>query len=204
MKFEISRPAATSIPDMRDFVLLAATATLLCGCGQPEKSVHVSETRELTLHDRSYPGNLQDHPPLSWRRLPGTQFRLINYVTGEGDMVEIVMGESQGEVLENANRWLGQFGLTPLQSTKFLGKTMMLGKEAYIVEGAGTYTPGMGKGVQEEFSMIGVIRQSGTNIITLKMTGPTAEVEKARDDFFTYMRSFIPIEDHFIETPSGS
>ena len=204
MKFEISCPAATSIPDMRFFVLLAALANLLTGCGRPEREIHVTESRELTLHDRSYPGNLQDKPPLSWRRLPGTQFRLINYVTGEGDSVEVVMGESQGEVLENANRWLGQFGLTPLQSIDFLGKTTMLGKVAYIVEGAGTYTPGMGKGVQENFSMIGIIRASGRNIITLKMTGPTEEVEKARDDFFDYMRSFIPIEDHFIETPSGS
>ncbi len=189
---------------MRHLVLLAIAATLFVGCGRPEKSIHVTETRELTLHDRSYPGNLQDKPPLSWRRLPGTQFRLINYVTGRDDSVEIVVGESQGAVLENANRWLGQFGLTPLQSLDFLGKTEMLGKEAYIVEGEGTYTPGMGKGVQEDFGMIGVIRQSGSNIITLKMTGPAEEIEKARDGFFEYMRSYVVIEDHFITSPSGS
>ncbi len=189
---------------MRHLVLLATAATFLTGCGQPEKSIHVTETRELTLHDRNYPGNLQDKPPQGWRRLPGTQFRLINYVTGKDDSVEIVMGESQGEVLGNANRWLGQFGLTPLQSLDFLGKTTMLGKEAYIVEGSGTYTPGMGKGVQGNYAMIGVIRQSGTNIITLKMTGPAEEVEKSREGFFEYMRSFVPIEDHFITPPTGS
>lgn len=188
---------------MRNLLLLATSATILAGCGGPEKSIHVTETRELTLHDRHYPGNLKDEPPLGWRRLPGTQFRLINYVAGENDSVEIVMGESQGDVLGNANRWLGQFGLTPLQTQDYLGKTDMLGKVAYIVEGAGTYTPGMGKGIQENFSLIGIIRPAGANIITLKMTGPTAEVEKCRDEFFTYMRSFTPIEDHFITPPTG-
>ena len=113
------------------------------------------------------------------------------------------MGESKGEVLANANRWLGQFGLTPLQSREFLGKTMMLGKEAFIVEASGTYTTGMGKGEKLEYGMIGVIRQSGQNIITLKMTGPADEVEKTREEFFQYMSSFDPIEDHFIKTPTG-
>ncbi len=188
---------------MRHLVLFATAATLFTGCGQPEKSIHVTETRELTLHDRHYPGNLQDKPPLGWRRIPGTQFRLINFVAGEGDSVEIVMGESQGDVLGNANRWLGQFGLTPLQSQEYLGETTMLGREAFIVEGAGKYTPGMGKGEIENASLIGVIRQSGANIITLKMTGPTVEVEKCREEFFEYMRSFITIEDHYITPPTG-
>lgn len=189
---------------MRHLVFFATAATLLVGCGKPEKSIHVTETRKLTLHDRHYPGNLQDLPPLAWRRLPGTQFRIINYVTGKDDSVEIVMGESQGQILPNANRWLGQFGLSPLQSLDFLAETTMLGRQAYLVEGSGTYTPGMGKGQKEDYGMIGSIVQSGTNIITLKMTGPADEVEKARADFYQYMSSFDPIEDHFITPPSES
>ncbi len=188
---------------MRNLVLLATAATLFAGCGEPEKSIHVTETRPITLHDRHYPGNLKDRPPLGWRRLPGTQFRLINYVTGKDDSVEVVMGETQGQVLENANRWLGQFGLTPLQSEEFLGKTEMLGRPAFIVEGKGTYNPGMGQGAKEGYAMIGIIRQSSSNIITLKMTGPVEEVEAQREALFEYTRSFTPIEDHFIETPTG-
>jgi hypothetical protein len=186
---------------MRNLVLLASAATLLLSCSEPEKSIHVTETRPLTLHDRHYPGNLKDQPPVGWRRLPGTQFRLINYLAGPNEEVEIVMGETQGQILENANRWLGQFGLTPLQTEEYLGKTEMLGRPAFIVEGSGTYSPGMGQAPKEGYSLIGVIRQSSSNIITLKMTGPTAAVEAQREAFFEYMRSFFPIEDHFIETP---
>lgn len=186
---------------MRNLVLLATAATLFAGCGEPEKSIHVTDTRPITLHDRHYPGNLKDLPPADWRRLPGTQFRLINYIAGKDDSVEIVMGETQGQVLENANRWLGQFGLTPLQSDEYLGKTEMLGRPAFIVEGSGTYNPGMGKGAKEGYAMIGIIRQSSSNIITLKMTGPADEVEAQREALYEYMRSIKPIDDHFIENP---
>jgi hypothetical protein len=186
---------------MRFIVLLATAATFLAGCRQPETAIHVTETRRLTLHDKVYPGDYKDAPPMGWRRLPGTQFRLINYVAGENDSVEIVVGETQGDLLANANRWLGQFGLTPVQSLEFLGKTAMLGRNAYLVEGKGTYNPGMGRPVEEDYAMIGVIRESPVNLITLKMIGPAAEVEKQREAFFEYMRSFEPIYDHKIESP---
>ena len=138
---------------------------------------------------------------MGWRRLPGTQFRLINYVAGENDSVEIVVGETQGDLLANANRWLGQFGLTPVQSLEFLGRTAMLGRDAYLVEGKGTYSPGMGRAPKEGYAMIGVIRESPVNLVTLKMIGPAAEVEKQRNDLFEYMRSFKPIYDHKIDSP---
>lgn len=188
---------------MRNFVLLATAATCLVGCGERETSLHVTETRPLTLHDTHYPGNLKDRPPLAWRRLPGTQFRLINYVAGPQEQVEIVMGETTGEVLANANRWLGQFGLSPLQDEQFLGQTEMLGRPAVIVEGKGTYSPGMGQRPQENYAMIGVIRKAENNLITLKMTGPAEAVEGQREALYEYLRGFTPIEDHFIETPTG-
>ena len=40
------------------------------------------------------------------------------------------------------------------------------------------------------------------NLVTLKMTGPAAEVEKQREAFFDYMRSFEPIYDHKIDSPA--
>ena len=187
---------------MRIFVLLATVATLLTSCRQPETSIKVTETRRLTLHDKIYPGDFKDQPPLDWRRLPGTQFRLINFVTGKDDSVEIVMGETQGEVLGNANRWLGQFGLTPVQSLDFLGKTALLERNAYLVEGSGTYSPGMGRPPKEGYAMIGVIRDHPSNLITLKMTGPAAEVEAQREALFKYMQSFVPVEDGQIKKPS--
>jgi hypothetical protein len=181
-------------------VLIVTAAILLTGCRKPASSIHVTETRRLTLHDKVYPGDYKDAPPIGWRRLPGTQFRLINYVAGENDTVEIVVGETQGELLANANRWLGQFGLSPVQSLEFLGRTEMLGKNAYLVEGDGTYSPGMGSPPKEGYAMTGVIRESSSNLITLKMIGPAEEVKKQRDAFFEYMRSFEAIYDHKIKS----
>jgi hypothetical protein len=188
---------------MRILVLLATTATLLTGCRQPETSIKVTETRRLTLHDQIYPGDFKDRPPLDWRRLPGTQFRLVNYVAGKDGAVEIVMGETQGKVLGNANRWLGQFGLTPIQTVDYLGKTALLGRPASIVEGSGTYRPGMGRPPKEDYAMIGIIRDHPSNLITLKMTGPAAEVEAQREALFKYMQSFIPVEVGKIEKAGG-
>ena len=181
-------------------VLIVTAAILLTGCRKSEPSIYVTETRRLTLHDEVYPGDYKDAPPMGWRRLPVTQFRLINYVAGDKDSVEIVMGETQGDVLANANRWLGQFGLSPVQSLEFLGKTEMLGRNAYLVEGDGTYSPGMGRPPTEGCAMIGVIRESSINLITLKMIGPAEEVEKQREAFFKYMRSFEAIYDHKIDS----
>ncbi|MGI9267481.1 MAG: hypothetical protein ACR2QY_08170 [Akkermansiaceae bacterium] len=181
-------------------VLIVTAAILLTGCRKPASSIHVTESRRLTLHDRVYPGDYKDAPPIGWRRLPGTQFRLINYVAGENDSVEIVVGETQGDLLANANRWLGQFGLSPVQSLEFLGGTEMLGKKAYLVEGDGTYSPGMGKPPREDYAMIGVIRESSLNLITLKMTGPAQEVGKQREAFYEYMRGFEAIYDHKIDS----
>jgi hypothetical protein len=180
-------------------VLIVTAAILLTGCRRPASSIHVTESRRLTLHDKVYPGDYKDAPPIGWRRLPGTQFRLINYVAGD-DTVEIVVGETQGELLANANRWLGQFGLSPVQSLEFLGRTEMLGKNAYLVEGDGIYSPGMGRPPKEGYAMIGVIRESSFNLITLKIIGPAEEVEKQRDAFFEYMRSFEAIYDHKIDS----
>ena len=194
MKFEISGAVVTSTPAMRHSVLLAAAATLFVSCGEPELSITVTETRPLTLHDQDYPGDLKDQPPVSWRRIPGTKFRIVNYLAGKDESVEIFLGESSGEVLGNANRWLGQFGLTPLQSQEFLGKTQMMDREAFIVEAQGTYVPGMGRPNQEKSALIGIIRPSGSNIITLKMIGPIEEVESMRDEFHQYVQSFTPVD----------
>lgn len=131
---------------------------------------------------------------MGWRRIPGTKFRIVNYLAGKDESVEIFLGESSGEVLGNANRWLGQYGLTPLQSQEFLGKMQMMDREAFIVEAQGTYVPGMGSPNQENSAMIGIIRPSGSNIITLKMTGPADEVESMREEFYQYVQSFTPVE----------
>ena len=183
---------------MRIFVPAAIAALLSSGCRGPETSIHVTETRELTYHDQYYPGDLKDRPPLDWRRLPGTQFRVLNYVAGENEEVEIVLGETSGGVLENANRWLGQFGVSPATSLSTFETTPFLEGDAVVVEASGTYRPGMGRGEQENYALIGVILDRGQSQVTLKMTGPAQQVEAQRDAFFKYMASFEKVDEHFI------
>lgn len=182
---------------MRIPVSAVLATLLLSGCRSPERSVHVTETRELTYFDQQYPGDYKDNPPLSWRRIPGTQFRILNYVTGKDDSVEIVLGESGGGVLANANRWLGQFGLTPVSSIEAFTPTSLLRIKAYLIEARGTYRPGMGKGEQEGYAMIGLIME-GSNNITLKMTGPAEEVEAQREALYKYVSSFETVDGHYI------
>jgi hypothetical protein len=184
---------------MRAISSTVIAAFAVVGCHEPKTSLHVTETRPLTLHDRSFVGDFKNRPPLDWRRLPGTDFRLLNFVAGENEEVEIVLGETRGGVLANAKRWLGQFGLTEVRSLEELGKTTMMGRDAYIVEGKGTYAPGMGRGEQEGYAMIGLILEGATNQVTLKMTGPADAVEAQREAFFEYSRSFTKVDDHLIQ-----
>ena len=52
----------------------------------------------------------------------------------------------------------------------------------------------MGQPNQENCALIGIIRPSGSNIITLKMIGPADEVESMREEFHQYVQSFTPID----------
>ena len=52
--------------------------------------------------------------PDGWLALPASQFRLLNYRFGESGMGEVWVSISSGTVLDNANRWLKQFGAAPL------------------------------------------------------------------------------------------
>ena len=172
---------------MRKFVIISAFAALFASCREQHREINVTETRDLTLYDKTYLNSLDAKVPMGWRRLPGTEFRLLNYVAGKDDSVQIVLGVSQGEVLANANRWLGQFGLTPLISLDYLGKSECLGQLVYLVEADGDYTPGMGQPPGKGYSLIGAIQRSEGNI-TIKMTGPTEEVEKQRQSFYDFMQ----------------
>lgn len=179
---------------MRSLLAITFTALGLVGCKDSERRIVTAETRELTLFDRLYPYDLKHQAPVEWRRIPSTQFRLLNYVTGKDDGVEIVFGITKGSVLENANRWLGQFGQEPLPSTRFFGKVDLLGGQAFLIEAKGNYVPGMGQPPLDQGALIGAIAPSGDSIVTVKMVGPADEVEAQRDNFLSFVASFSKID----------
>ncbi|MDA7881571.1 hypothetical protein N9A94_04635 [Akkermansiaceae bacterium] len=185
---------------MRLPVLLAAAVVPLTSCHESEQSIQVTETRELTLFDQKFPGDLKDHPPLGWRRIPPTQFRSVNFVGGPDEVVEIFAGNSGGGALTNANRWLGQFGLSPAPDETTFATIEILGRSALLVEATGTYSAGMGAAPAENYALIGAIRQSGEDVLTYKMIGPAAIVEGMREEFLTYCKTLERVDVHIIKT----
>jgi len=188
---------------MRHFVLLAACAVPFSGCHESKPVVEVTETRRLTLYDQERLGNIVDQPPLDWRLIPPTRFRNINFVSGPDDSVEIFLGNSSGTALENANRWLRQFGLNPAESDQDFGTIEVLGREALLVEAEGTYNPGMGAQGGEGYGLVGAIRASASQLMTIKMVGPAEVVAAKRSDFIDYCQSLKQTEGAIIqqETP---
>ena len=184
---------------MRLPVLFAVVVMLFTSCHESEKSIQVTETRVLTLFDQKYPGNLRDRPPLSWRRIPPTQFRAVNFVGGPDESVEIFAGNSNGAGLSNANRWLGQFGLSPVPDESTFASIEILGRPSLLVEARGSYNPGMGADPEEGFALLGAIRESGGDVLTFKMVGPAEAVEGMRKEFIDYCESLEDVDVHIIE-----
>lgn len=189
---------------MRIPALIASLAAFLASCHESEKSISVTETRELTLFDQKYPGNIKDYPPLGWRRIPGTQMRAVNYVAGPNEEVEIFMGNSGGGVLPNANRWLGQLGLPPKTSVDDFEKIEVLGTDAYLVEVSGDFKGGMGQPAKPDQAIMGMIRENQDEVLTLKMTGPKEAVMALREEFVAYAKALEVHMPQAIEDPESN
>ncbi len=172
---------------------LLAGALVLSAC-EKESEVVVTETRAVTTRDESpklfagsderfrnaKPSPVQGSAPESWLALPASQFRLLNYRFGETGMGEVWVSLSAGSVLDNTNRWLAQFGESPLDAAGLseLRTVPIAGAEGVWVEAAGEYDDRMGSEVKPGFGLAGVIASVRGQILTVKMVGPEAEVKK--------------------------
>jgi hypothetical protein len=181
----VNRPAACVL----------ASLVVLSSCGE-KKEVVVTETRDLTGRDSppklfatsderfrdAQPSPVKGTLPDGWLALPASQFRLLNYRFGESGMGEVWVSISSGTVLDNANRWLKQFGGTPLDPAGLekLRAVPVAGTTGTWVEAEGEYASGMGAGPQSGFALAGVIASLDGRILTVKMVGPKAEVESAK------------------------
>jgi hypothetical protein len=163
---------------------------LLGGCDKPAE-VTVDESRTVTMRDGGHKLNASandrfEEPgtgpyiagtvPESWLAQPSSTFRLLSYRFGTGG--DIAVGVSSGGLLENVNRWLGQFGMDPLDEAGLeqLEKGEVVGAKGVWVEAAGEYSPGMGQPSRGAQSLYGLVAVEGDRIVTIKMTGPADEV----------------------------
>jgi hypothetical protein len=185
--------------------LLAALAVTSSSCEEKTEIV-VTETRGLTTRDKepklfatsderfrdAKPSPVKaGEVPDGWLALPASQFRLLNYRFGESGMGEVWVSISAGTVLDNVNRWLGQFGAEHVDAAALekLRNVPLAGTNGVWVEAAGEYASGMGAPPKPGFALAGVIASTDRGILTVKMVGPKAEVEAARPLLETFAKT---------------
>jgi uncharacterized protein YbdZ (MbtH family) len=183
---------------------LVACVVIFSGC-EEKKEITVTETRVMTTKDGAFklfatsderfsvtqPSPVKADTPAGWRVVPASQFRLLNYRFGEAGMGEVWVSLSQGTILDNANRWLKQFGKPPLDQAQLakLPSSSVAGSTGVWVTADGDYAGGMGAAENPGFALAGVIASVKGKIITVKMVGPKAEVEAARPMLADYIKS---------------
>jgi hypothetical protein len=177
------------------FACLLAAIAVFSSC-EEKKEVVVTETRPLTTRDKTSklratsderfrdakPSPVKGTPPEGWLALPASQFRLLNYRFGESGMGEVWVSISAGSVLDNVNRWLGQFGAEHIDAAALekLRSVPIASATGVWVEAAGEYASGMGAPPKPGFALAGVVASTNRGILTVKMAGPKAEVEAAK------------------------
>lgn len=193
-------------PKMKGYsILISLTCLSLLGCEKPKERVMVEEMRERTTKDVApkmfatsderfrdiKPSPIQGNPPAHWLALPANQFRLLNYRFGESGLGEVYVSISSGGVLENANRWLKQFGRDAMTAENFsaMQKIPVVGIEGIWIEAEGDYGAGMGAESKPGYGLAGVIAETGGQIITVKMIGPKNEVDAEKPALRAYIGS---------------
>ncbi|BCX49750.1 conserved hypothetical protein [Haloferula helveola] len=180
--------------------MLLGFSLILGACGKREE-VTATETRPTTMRDenlqldatsderfkegRPAPATSVETPPSpvvaetvpeGWKAAPGSSFRLLNYTFGTKG--EAYVSLSRGGVLENVNRWLGQFGAEKLDAAGLekLKPIEVAGFKGVWVSVDGDFGGGMGKAAESDWSLRGVVAAGPQGILTVKMLGPTVEV----------------------------
>lgn len=158
----------------------------------------IEDTRRLTLRDtrlklnatsderfrNTMPSPVTGSAPQDWLPLPATEFRLLNYRFGDQGSGEVWVSQASGGLLENVNRWLGQFNAAPLDATGLAALPRVpvadVGEGLWI-EAEGHYSPGMGRPSRPDQALAGIILNGGERLLTIKMVGPVADVQAQKE-----------------------
>lgn len=188
---------------MRNASICLLTGVLaLTGC-KKEKEVTVTETRPLTTFDvppklfatadqrfrNAKPSPVTATTPEGWLEQPSSQFRMLNYRFGQSGGGEMYVTIAAGSVLDNVNRWLGQFGATQLDPAGLekLRHVMIAGGQGVWVQAEGTYDGAMGAPSKTGYALEGVVAMVDGKILTVKMVGPKDEVAAAKAALESYI-----------------
>ncbi len=182
---------------------LAAIVMVLNSCGRSGGRLQITESRTLSARSLQLGmdsparfGYTRQAPPAkqftwscpqAWRELAPTEFRLANFeVPGKVQCYLTVLGGRGGGVLNNVNRWRGQYGLDPMAEADLdsLTKLQILGQPALRADI-------VGRGDTAGTKMIGLIVPSETQTVFVKMIGPEAALAAqlaALDEFVGSLR----------------
>ncbi len=125
--------------------------------------------------------------PPGWETLPAAGMRAASFRVADSDETEcslIVLPGGAGGVVANVDRWRKQLGLAEEgpESIADLPRLPFLGSEAVYVDLAGHYA-GMGDADLADARLLGLVQESGTSTVFLKMVGPADVVERERERF---------------------
>lgn len=206
---------------MRNLSLVIA-ALLVFGACRKSSETTATETRPVTMRDEGMkldatnndrfgtgggmpslpkpsgkapaPPVVAGHLPEGWTELPGNAFRLLNY--GFGERGEVSVSLSRGGVIDNVNRWVGQFGRSALDAEGLGGleKITVAGYSGVLLQADGAYAPGMGRPSQSDYGLLGVVAEKGGEILTVKMIGPAAAVADEEAGFRAFVDGLNPVE----------
>ena len=197
---------ATDLKMKLVFVAALTALVLLPSCGE-DNEVVVTETRRVTLRDvtpkrnassderfrNTQPSPVTAPTPDGWNLLPATEFRLLNYRFGDEGNGEVYVSLSRGGLLDNLNRWLGQFDQDPINETALEEwNTIPVGDdlEGFWVEALG-HLHAMGKPAISDQALAGIIVDANGRVLTIKMVGPITEVAVQKDVLKQFAASLV-------------
>jgi hypothetical protein len=133
--------------------------------------------------------------PAGWSELPTSQFREANFRVGGDPNAECYLSTLSGEgggLEANVNRWRKQMSLDALSAADVaaLPRVEWLGKQAVSVDFTGTWTGMGGSNNSEGWRLVGLLLVEPTQSRFLKMTGPSAVIEKEVAHFRELAASF--------------
>ncbi|MEO0659995.1 MAG: hypothetical protein AAFZ87_00525 [Planctomycetota bacterium] len=130
--------------------------------------------------------------PSGWSEEPPTsQFREVTFRRGG---MEMYLSLARGDVAGNVARWAGQLGQPAPDDAALaaLERVPSLGVDAVVYEGVGSLTSMRSRTpVPGQRMLAAIVRpeNAGGTIVTLKLTGPDADVAAAKPDFMDVLSS---------------
>lgn len=139
----------------------------------------------MAMPGASEQGGLKWKAPAGWKQAADKPARVVTFNPAEGiECYVTVLGGDGGGLRANLDRWRGQMGAGALSDQEFgeLPHVKILGTDGRLIaiDGAGD---------KNGMQMLGAVALIGGRSVFVKMTGPTAAVQKEREHFSAFAQS---------------